>query len=255
MSPLALFSLEGRKALVTGASRGIGQALAAALAGAGADVAVTARDAASLEETVAAIEALGRRAVPVAQDVRDVAGSRLAVETAADALGGLDILVNNAGVIGSSGALDTTEEEWDRVITVNLKGVFFCSQGALRHLVPARRGKIVNVASIAGKRGGGILGTVVYAASKAGVIGLTKALAREAAPFGINVNAVCPGITITDMTRDLYAVHQEHCLRQIPLGRPGRPEDVAKAVLFLASPDADYITGEIMDVDGGVMMD
>ena len=247
--------IRGQRAIVTGAARGIGRAITFALAEEGCHVVLADVDLEAARETAGEILRQGGKAEAIRVDVTRAEEIRTRIDEAAGLLGGLDILVNNAGVIGSSGALDTTEEEWDRVITVNLKGVFFCSQGALRHLVPARRGKIVNVASIAGKRGGGILGTVVYAASKAGVIGLTKALAREAAPFGINVNAVCPGITITDMTRDLYAVHQEHCLRQIPLGRPGRPEDVAKAVLFLASPDADYITGEIMDVDGGVMMD
>lgn len=247
--------IQGQRAIVTGAARGIGRAITFALAEEGCHVVIADVDLAAAQETAGEILRQGGKAEAIRVDVTRADEIRTRIDEAVGLLGGLDILVNNAGVIGSSGALDTTEEEWDRVITVNLKGVFFCSQGALRHLVPARRGKIVNVASIAGKRGGGILGTVVYAASKAGVIGLTKALAREAAPFGINVNAVCPGITITDMTRDLYAVHQEHCLSQIPLGRPGRPEDVAKAVLFLASPDADYITGEIMDVDGGVMMD
>lgn len=247
--------IQGQRAIVTGAARGIGRAITFALAEEGCHVVIADVDLAAAQETAGEILRQGGKAEAIRVDVTRADEIRTRIDEAVGLLGGLDILVNNAGVIGSSGALDTTEEEWDRVITVNLKGVFFCSQGAMRHLVPARRGKIVNVASIAGKRGGGILGTVVYAASKAGVIGLTKALAREAAPFGINVNAVCPGITITDMTRDLYAIHQEHCLRQIPLGRPGRPEDVAKAVLFLASPDADYITGEIMDVDGGVMMD
>lgn len=253
MSPLALFSLEGHKALVTGASRGIGQALAAALAGAGADVAVTARDAASLEETVAAIDALGRKAVPLAQDVRDVAGSRVAVARAADELGGLDILVNNAGYEEVTPSLDIEEAVWDRVVDTNLKGAFFMAQAAARQMQAGRGGAIINLASLTSYVG--VPTAVPYGASKAGIIGMTNALATEWASLGIRVNAVAPGYFRTAMTDVFYrdSAWQASMLAKIPLGRFGGMNDLAGAVIFLASDASAYITGQCIPVDGGYL--
>lgn len=254
MSPLALFNLEGRKALVTGASRGIGQALAAALAGAGADVAVTARDVAALEETVAAVEALGRRAVPLEQDVRDVIGSRLTVEKAADALGGLDILVNNAGYEQVTPSLDIEEEVWDRVVDTNLKGAFFVAQAAARQMQAAGHGgAIINLASLTSYVG--VPTAVPYGSSKAGILGMTTALATEWAGLGIRVNAVAPGYFRTAMTDVFYqdAGWQASMLGKIPLGRFGALDDLAGAVIFLASDASAYITGQCIPVDGGYL--
>ena len=254
MSPLALFNLEGRKALVTGASRGIGQALAAALAGAGADVAVTARDAASLDETVAAIASLGRRVVPLAQDVRDVAGSRAMVKQAADGLDGLDILVNNAGYEEVTPSLEVEEAVWDRVVDTNLKGAFFTAQAAARQMQAAGRGgSIVNLASLTSYVG--VPTAVPYGASKAGILGMTTALAAEWASLGIRVNAVAPGYFRTAMTDVFYRddAWQASMLAKIPLGRFGRLGDLAGAVIFLSSDASAYVTGQCIPVDGGYL--
>ncbi|MBS1181549.1 MAG: gno 1 [Proteobacteria bacterium] len=254
MSPLALFSLAGRKALVTGASRGIGRAIAEALAGAGADVAVTARDIGSLKETVAAIDALGARAVPLAQDVRDVAGSRVTVERAADALGGLDILVNNAGYEEVTPSLDIEEDVWDRVVDTNLKGAFFMAQAAARRMHGAGQGgAIINLASLTSYVG--VPTAVPYGASKAGIVGMTHALATEWAALGIRVNAVAPGYFRTAMTDVFYRddAWQASMLGKIPLGRFGALGDLAGAVIFLASDASAYVTGQCIPVDGGYL--
>lgn len=254
MSPLALFNLEGRKALVTGASRGIGQALAAALAGAGADVAVTARDTASLGETSAAIASLGRRVVALAQDVRDVAGSRAVVKQAADELGGLDILVNNAGYEEVTPSLDIEEAVWDRVVDTNLKGAFFMAQAAARQMqAGGRGGSIVNLASLTSYVG--VPTAVPYGASKAGILGMTTALATEWAGLGIRVNAVAPGYFRTAMTDVFYRddVWQASMLAKIPLGRFGALGDLAGAVIFLSSDASAYVTGQCIPVDGGYL--
>ena len=252
MSPLALFNLEGRKALVTGASRGIGQAIAVALAGAGADVAITARNASSLGETSASIEALGRRAVPLAQDVRDVAGSRAVVERAADALGGLDIVVNNAGYEEVTPSLDVEEDVWDRVVDTNLKGAFFVAQAAARRMqADGRGGAIINLASLTSYVG--VPTAVPYGSSKAGILGMTQALATEWAGLGIRVNAVAPGYFRTAMTDVFYRndAWQTSMLAKIPLGRFGALDDLAGAVIFLASDASAYVTGQCIPVDGG----
>ncbi|WP_026783274.1 SDR family NAD(P)-dependent oxidoreductase [Pleomorphomonas koreensis] len=253
MSPLALFSLEGRKALVTGASRGIGRAVAEALAGAGADVAITARDNASLGETAAAIAALGRRAVPLVLDVRDVASSRAAVEQAADGLGGLDILVNNAGYEEVTPSLEVGEAVWDRVVDTNLKGAFFVAQAAARRMQAAGRGAIVNLASLTSYVG--VPTAAPYGASKAGLIGMTHALAAEWASLGIRVNAIAPGYFRTAMTEVFYRdeTWQAAMLGKIPLGRFGALDDLAGAVIFLASDASAYVTGQCIPVDGGYL--
>jgi NAD(P)-dependent dehydrogenase (short-subunit alcohol dehydrogenase family) len=254
MSPLALFNLEGRKALVTGASRGIGQALAVALAGAGADVAVTARDVASLAETAAAIEALGRRAVALSHDVRDVAGSRLTIQRVAEALGGLDILVNNAGYEEVTPSLDLEEEVWDRIVDTNLKGAFFAAQAAARQMQAAGHGgAIINLASLTSYVG--VPTAVPYGASKSGILGLTTALATEWAKLGIRVNAVAPGYFRTAMTDVFYQddVWRASMIGKIPLGRFGALGDLAGVVIFLASDASAYVTGQCIPVDGGYL--
>jgi NAD(P)-dependent dehydrogenase (short-subunit alcohol dehydrogenase family) len=254
MSPLALFSLEGRKALVTGASRGIGRAVAEALAGAGADVAVTARDKATLSETVAAIEALGRRAIPLAQDVRDVAASRAAVDRAAEGLGGLDILVNNAGHEEVTPSLDVEEAVWDRVVDTNLKGAFFVAQAAARRMrADGHGGAIVNLASLTSYVG--VPTAAPYGASKAGIVGMTHALSTEWASLGIRVNAIAPGYFRTAMTETFYRdeAWQTAMLGKIPLGRFGALGDLAGAVIFLASDASAYVTGQCIPVDGGYL--
>jgi len=251
MSSLALFNLEGRRALVTGASRGIGRALAEALASAGAAVAVTARDVASLDETVAAIGALGRKAVALAQDVRDVAASQAAVDAAADRLGGLDILVNNAGYEEITPSIDLSEEVWDRVVDTNLKGAFFVAQAAARRM--SAGGSIVNLASLTSYVG--VPTAVPYGSSKAGILGMTHALATEWAARGIRVNAIAPGYFRTAMTDVFYRDEdwQAAMLSKIPLGRFGALDDLAGAVIFLASQASAYVTGQCIPVDGGYL--
>ncbi len=254
MSPLALFNLEGRKALVTGASRGIGQAIAVALAGAGANVAITARNASSLGETSAAIEALGRQVVALAHDVRDVAGSRAIVERAAEDLGGLDIVVNNAGYEEVTPSLEIEEEVWDRVVDTNLKGAFFVAQAAARRMqADGRGGAIINLASLTSYVG--VPTAVPYGSSKAGILGMTQALATEWAGLGIRVNAVAPGYFRTAMTDVFYRddTWQTSMLAKIPLGRFGALGDLAGTVIFLASDASAYITGQCIPVDGGYL--
>lgn len=254
MSPLALFNLEGRKALVTGASRGLGRAIAEALAGAGADVAVTARDAAPLHEVVTAIEALGRRAVALAHDVREVSGSRAVVSQVAEKLGGLDILVNNAGYEEVTRSLDLEEDVWDRIVDTNLKGAFFVAQAAARQMQAAgRSGSIINLASLTSYVG--VPTAVPYGASKAGILGMTTALATEWASLGIRVNALAPGYFRTAMTDVFYRDDswQASMLGKIPLGRFGALGDLAGAVVFLASDASAYITGQCIPVDGGYL--
>ncbi len=251
MSPLALFNLHGRRALVTGSSRGIGRAIAEALAGAGADVAVTARDVSALADTVAAIEALGRKAFALAQDVRDVAASQAAIEAAADRLGGLDILVNNAGYEEVTPSLEVTEAVWDRVVDTNLKGAFFAAQAAARRMTGG--GSIINLASLTSYVG--VPTATPYGASKSGIVGMTHALATEWAGRSIRVNAIAPGYFRTAMTDVFYRDEgwQTAMLGKIPLGRFGALDDLAGAVIFLASDASAYLTGQCLPVDGGYL--
>lgn len=243
--------LTGRVAVVTGASRGIGRAVAIGLARAGARVVVNyASNEAAARETVS--EASG--AVAKCFDVADPAAVDRAIDEIVRELGGLDILVNNAGIAIDGLLLRAKESEWQRTLQVNLSGAFHCSRAAARYLLKAReRGRIVNITSVVGEQGNA--GQSSYAASKAGVVGLTKALAREFAPRGVTVNAVSPGFIETDMT----ATHvegdaREKLLRQVPLGRIGTPDDVAHAVTFLCLPQAAYITGQVLRINGGLYM-
>jgi 2-deoxy-D-gluconate 3-dehydrogenase len=246
------FSLEGRVALVTGASRGLGAAIAAGLAGAGADVAVHGNTR-SPEQTCAQIRAMGRRALAVVGDVSDPAvPDRLVAETISG-LGGLDILVNNAGTIRRSPAAETTDEDWLAVIDVNLHGVFRACRAAGRHMLERGRGKVVNVASLLSFQGG--ITVPAYAASKGGVAQLTKALANEWAGKGINVNAIAPGYMRTDNTAALQAdaTRSRQILERIPAGRWGETPDIVGPAVFLSSPASDYVHGHVLVVDGGWM--
>jgi len=245
--------LTGKVALVTGASRGIGRAIALTLAEAGADVAVNyAGSEAAAAEVVALIEAMGRKAVKVKADVsstQEVEGMfKLVLET----FGKLDILVNNAGITRDNLIMRMKEDEFDQVIATNLKGVFNCVKAATRPMMKQRSGRIINISSVVGVLGNP--GQANYVAAKAGVIGMTKATAKELASRGITVNAVAPGFIETDMTDKLPEEMRTQLLQQIPLAKLGQPEDIAKAVRFLASDDASYMTGQTIHVDGGMYM-
>jgi 3-hydroxybutyrate dehydrogenase len=255
MSPL-----RGKTALVTGAARGIGKTIAMVLAREGAAVVAVDRQADALEQTAKELRSAGLAVCGVVADVTQSQSiDRLVQETVART-GRIDILVNNAGVISNTPILDLPEEEWDRTLAVNLKGVFVCSQSVARVMSKQRSGRIVNIASLAGKVGAP--GQAAYCASKHGVLGLTKVAAIDLAPFGINVNAICPGNTETEMMRHVFTKRAESrgqtfddlaqgILAKTPLGRFGQPDDVAQVVLFLVSPAAAYITGQTIDVDGG----
>lgn len=246
--------LDRRAALVTGGSRGIGRAIAEALAAAGARVAINYHSsAAAAEEVAAAIRARGGEAVVLQADVADGSQATRLVEQAAEAWGGrLDILVNNAGIARDALLLRMKPEQWDEVLHTNLRSVFFTSKAAARIMLRQRSGRIINIASVVGLIGN--VGQANYAAAKAGVIGLTKALARELGSRGITVNAIAPGLIATDMIEGLDADHREALEKRVVLGRLGTPEDVAHAAVFLASDQASYITGHVLVVDGGLSL-
>ena len=240
-------------ALVTGASRGIGAAVARALAADGHDVAVGyAADADGAAATVAAVEALGRRSVALQADVSDEGQAQALVEGAEEALGPLDALVLNAGITRDGLAVRMSAEDWTAVIDTNLSGAFYTARPALRGMLRRRAGSIVAVSSVVGVIGNA--GQVNYAAAKAGLLGMVRALAREAGGRGVRVNAVAPGYITTDMTAALTDEQRDALLVQTPLGRLGTPEDVAGAVAFLCSPAAAFITGATLAVDGGLGM-
>lgn len=247
------FRLDGKTALVTGASSGIGQAIAIALAEAGADVACHARSAGKADETLAEISKLGRRGVTVTGEMSDKDTPARIVAQTIDEFGGLDILINNAGTIRRAPAVDYTEDDWATVIEINLSSIFRLSQIAGRSMIERGSGKIVNIASLLSFQGG--ITVPAYTASKSGVAGLTKALANEWARHGVNVNAIAPGYIATNNTKALQAdeTRNRQILERIPAGRWGTPEDLAGAAVFLSSAASDYLQGHILTVDGGWM--
>jgi 3-oxoacyl-[acyl-carrier protein] reductase len=245
-------SLEGRVAIVTGAAQGIGRAIAECLAQAGADVAVADLDPGRSQETVAAIEKLGRKAVNVKVNVADANDAKAMVAQVLSAWGKLDILVNNAGITRDGLLLRMKDEDWNVVLQVNLNGTFNCTKAALQPMTKQRYGRIVNIASIVGVMGNA--GQANYAASKAAVIGFTKTVGREYASRNVTVNAVAPGFIDTAMTHGLPPDVKDTLQKQIPLGRLGTAADIAAAVRFLVSDDAAYITGHVLHVNGGMLM-
>lgn len=255
--------LQGQVAIVTGAGRGIGRATALELARLGADIVVAELDEGGADKTAALVQDAGRRAAVISTDVTKRAELAAMVERTLAAFGRIDVLVNNAGIYRAAATLDVTEEHWDAIMTINAKAVFFASQAVLPAMIAARRGAIVNLASMAGKIGSRT--NLPYNASKAAVISMTKSLALAHAADGIRVNCVCPGFVETDMWT-MVAREQGALLGQtpeeftrrrqesVPLGRMERPEDVAHVIAFLASPRAAYMTGQALSVDGGLVM-
>src|SRR6187455_2111973 len=243
------FDLTGRVAAVTGANTGLGRAIAEALAAAGADIACIGRS--DPAETLSAVKSLGRRGHWVNADLGARPDYHRIVADIVSRLGGLHILVNNAGIIRRANAIDFTEADWDAVLDVNLKSVFFLSQAAARHMIPAGGGKIINIASMLSFQGG--IRVPSYTASKSGLAGLTKLLANEWAARGINVNAIAPGYIATANTAALQAdeARNRQIVERIPEGRWGSPQDIGGAAVFLASSAADYVQGHVLAVDGG----
>jgi NAD(P)-dependent dehydrogenase (short-subunit alcohol dehydrogenase family) len=252
---MGMFDLDGKVAIITGARRGIGRGIALALAEAGADVVVSDISLEDCQKVVVEIEGLGRKGLAVKCDVTQKSEVDEMIKKTVEELGKVDILVNNAGILGESKPfLEMSEEEWDKVLAVNLKGQFLCAQAAAKEMVKNKWGRIINIASIAsGQTGIGYPLIAHYCASKGGITAMTEALALELSPLGINVNAIGPGVIGTEMTRDMLADEKakQGTLVRVPKGRVGRPEDIGAAAVFLASDEADYITGTVLVVDGG----
>jgi NAD(P)-dependent dehydrogenase (short-subunit alcohol dehydrogenase family) len=247
--------LKDKVAIVTGAGRGIGRAIALALAAHGAHIVINDVNLESAGAVADEVRALGTRAFVAQADVTDEDQVQKMVADTIDEFARVDILVNNAGIVQTGPLTEITPQGWDRVMAVNLKGVFLCCKAVFPVMMARRSGKIINISSVAGKMGGGLLGNSCYAASKGGVIAFTKGIAKEGGPYNINVNAITPALTDTDMTSGLSLKQRDAIIHAIPLGRAGKPDDIASAVCFLASDYAAFITGEIMDVNGGFMMD
>ncbi|MGZ9159551.1 MAG: 3-oxoacyl-[acyl-carrier-protein] reductase [Candidatus Limnocylindrales bacterium] len=248
-----MIDLTGKAALVTGGSRGIGRAIALRLATQGADVAFSYKgNAAAAADTTAAIEALGRRALAIQADVSDVSAADGVVKATLDAFGKVDILINNAGITRDDLIMRMSEEAWRSVLETNLFGAFWMIKAVTRPMLKARGGRIINMTSVSGQAGQ--MGQANYSAAKAGLIGLTKATARELASRGITVNAVAPGFVLTELTQDLPGPLKAEITARTPLGRFGTTEEIADAVAFLASDEAGYITGQVLAVDGGLVM-
>ena len=248
-----MMDLTGKTALITGASRGIGKAIALKLAGQGANIAIPyLGDPAEAEQAQKEIETLGVKCVMYVCDVSSFEASKEVVEKVIEEFGGVDILVNNAGVTRDGLVMMMKEADFDAVIDTNLKGTFLCMKAVSRIMMKQRYGRIVNLSSVVGLRGNA--GQVNYAASKAGVVGMTKSLAKELASRGVTVNAVAPGFIETDMTAAMPQAAKDAMMPTIPMQRLGAPEDVAKAVAFLASDEAAYVTGQVLAVDGGMAM-
>ena len=244
--------LDQRVAIITGGARGIGREIALAFAREGADVALFDVNAEPLEQTANELRALGRRAEGFVVDVTNGAAVDEGVAKVLDKLGRIDILINNAGITKDGLLIRMDDAQWDRVLTINLKGTFLCTRAVAKHLLKQRRGRIVSIASVVGIFGNP--GQANYAASKAGIIGFTKAVAKELASRGITCNAIAPGFIKTEMTEALPEEAKQRLLQAIPMGTLGQPQDVAQAALFLVSDAARYITGHVLVVDGGLAM-
>jgi len=244
--------LKGQIAVVTGAGRGIGRAIALGFAGAGADVVCLSRTAENADKAADEVRSHGRRAWARAVDVSNSTDVSAAVEWLLEQTGRVDILVNNAGVTRDGLLLRMSEADWDAVLNINLKGAFLVTKALTRQFLKQRSGRIINIASVAGLTGNA--GQCNYAASKAALIGFTKSLAREVASRGITVNALAPGFIETDMTAVLDEAVRSEVMKRIPLGCFGKPEDIAAAAVFLAGPGGRYITGQVLTVDGGMVM-
>jgi len=248
-----MIDLTGKSALVTGGSRGIGRAIALRLATQGADVAFSYRgNEAAANEVVAAIEGLGRRAIAVQADAADPESAETVVKAALEAFGKVDILVNNAGITRDDLIMRMSVDDFRAVLETNLFGAFYMTKAVTRPMLKARAGRIVNITSVSGQAGQ--MGQANYSSAKAGLIGLTKATARELASRGITVNAVAPGFVLTELTKDLPEALQSELIARTPLGRFGTVEEIADTVAFLVSDEAQYITGQVLAVDGGLVM-
>jgi 3-oxoacyl-[acyl-carrier protein] reductase len=244
--------LADKVAIVTGASRGIGRAISVALAGQGVKVVASARNVEALKSLVAEIKGLGGAAVAVVGDVAVEADANNLIEQAVAAYGRVDVLVNNAGITRDGLLLRMKNDDWDAVLDTNLKGAFHCIRAAAKFMSKQRSGRIINISSVVGEMGNA--GQANYCASKAGLLGLTKSVARELARRNVTVNAITPGFIVTDMTEQMTDKAREAMTEQIPLGRLGEAEDVANAVLFLASDQSSYITGQVLGINGGMYM-
>lgn len=246
-----MFSLEGRVALVTGSNRGIGRAIAVAFARHGADLVLGARDPAALLTVRKEVESFGRRAVPVALDVTSADQVEAAVQQAVTVFGRLDILVNNAGARGAGPIEEMKEEDWDRVLDTNLKGAFLTCRAAVPVMKAQRYGRIIHIASVSGQSGG-LAGSADYAASKGGMLAMTKSMGRDLGPWGITVNAIAPGQIETEMGTPRDPDRMRRVLEQTPVGRLGRPEEIAAGAVFLASEEAAFMTAACLDINGGI---
>jgi 3-oxoacyl-[acyl-carrier protein] reductase len=248
-----VIDLSGKSALVTGGSRGIGKAIGLRLATQGADVAFSYKgNEVAARETAREIQAMGRRAIAIQGDVAQIESADAVVKTALDAFGKLDILVNNAGITRDDLIMRMSPEAWREVLETNLFGAFWMTKAVTRPMLKARGGRIINITSVSGQAGQ--TGQANYSAAKAGLIGLTKATARELASRGITANAVAPGFVLTELTQDLPDELKQEITSRTPLGRFGTTEEIANAVAFLASDEAGYITGQVLAVDGGLVM-